>query len=395
MARREIRSSACAFPVWMSPPELMWRPPRSSSRRTRRRVTSRPSPSAPKPPIPRRFSPRRPIPSASARPPRPAPAPSPVQPAQLDNTVLIALINAQAQAAASAAARESENMRAFMSAILALNQGPDPITVALSLLPAVKDVMQPQASLNETIHQFKALKEDLSSPPQSRSLKEGEPHQHGSFTHVPGLGIVNVVEPEPPAPTPVSTSSQSAAPYMQLELDIEMIKRDPALRAELLHQLGVEMPAPVEAAIPSEQAPLFEPAPEHSTSPMSEPTHDAAPEGRVSPPADMPRLEPQPDQPDEPGAHNPAQLWFERLIEMPLEQRRHEVAKLPGSAGCVDELAAAFGDLPPNAWPSVREKLPPEVRRALAGLMTVEGKERTAPRSPEAPIVGDGPPLGT
>jgi hypothetical protein len=98
--------------------------------------------------------------------------------------------------------------------------------------------------------------------------------------------------------------------------------------------------------------------------PVAPPAVAPAPERRViALPAQMPRHEPQPGETSE---HERARSWFERLRTMPADQRRKEIAKLPGSAGCVEELTMLFGELPPDAWQTVIEKLPPEVRRKLA-----------------------------
>ncbi len=438
----------------------------------------------------------------------PAPAPSPIQHTQLDNNaVLIALINAQAQTAASAAARESENMRAFMSAMLSLKQGPDPTTVAVSMLKAVKDLAQPQSSVNETLTQFKVLK-DLTSPATSagpagqgseindifngltsffqaetsratianigRSAKEEEPpapreepQRKPQLVRVPGLGIVDVVRPEPPTfmpgppPLPPPAMPPPAPPRVQPELDIEAIKRDPMLRAKLLQSLGVEAPshlpmvapppmappppapsppipssqvaaAPIEMTTPMEvlvvqpppmkvAPPVIEPeplpvstavsepvstvstlpvhaepaapvvnapaapspanevqlAPELSTSPIPEPVAvtepvaapapvampapAATPERRViALPAHMPRHDNGPKERER------VQSWLERLQKMSSEQRRREIAQLPGAEGFVNELVMFFDMLPPDALPTVIDRLPPNVRQMLA-----------------------------
>jgi hypothetical protein len=256
-------------------------------------------------------------PQAAAAPPPPA----------SNETILVAMINAQAQTnrdfqvqMQAAAARESENMRAMMTAVLSqrpaeAKPAADPTASALAIVKELKEVIQPaprQPPMADTIASLKALKEisapaasatpaappsELSelfggitammqaeaskaavanvteqakpSPPEPRSRPR-------ELYRVPGLGVVDLVAPEPPMPPPASLPARAAS-----GLDFEAIKRDPALRARALAELGeIDVSAPP-AASP------FAPAPP-PTAPPNVAVPASAAQSATIPPAEEP-----------------------------------------------------------------------------------------------------------
>jgi hypothetical protein len=269
----------------------------------------------------------------------PPAAAAPPAPASNEN-ILVAMINAQAQTSRdfqvqmqAAAARESENMRAMMTAILGqrpaeAKPAADPTASALAIVKELKGVIQPappQPPMTDTIASLKALKE-ISAPAASAApaappselselfggitammqaeaskaavanvtgqAKPAPPEPRSrprELYRVPGLGVVDLVAPEPPMTPPASPPARAAS-----GLDFEAIKRDPALRARALAELGgIDVCAPT-AAPPFAPAPP--PMPPSAPPKLAVPTSAAPP----TPPPDMPMPLPAQSAPSAP-----------------------------------------------------------------------------------------------
>jgi hypothetical protein len=266
-------------------------------------------------------------PAAAAPPPAAATAPN--------ENILIAMINAQAQTSRdfqtqmqAAATRESENMRAMMTAMFTqrgveAKPGVDPSANALTMIKAAKEIAQPASPVADTIANLKALKE-LTAPaapaaPGSEiseiftgitAMMQAEaskaavasateqtrqpppepppPPRPRRVGRVPGVGVVEVLEPEVPTLSPASLPAHTSN-----GIDIEAIKRDPALRAKVLAELGLDASAVAPAPPPSSPGLATPPAPSTS-SPLP-----------MSPSAPMPTAPPVPSMSSAPAAPMP------------------------------------------------------------------------------------------
>lgn len=314
-----------------------------------------------------------------------------------------------------------EMMKVMTTALLQRQAEPrqttEPTAVALQFIKAMREwAPQPQAqpSVTERLGEYRAIRELTTpaapAPPPSEfgeikdllmSVVQADamsktreaaapppvlvrrpppppPPPRGPLRHLPGVGMVEVVQPEAPAPR------------AQHEVNIDAILSDPVQRARVLKALGgasAAQPPPESPSTVATPAAPEDPSTVAAPSPESPPT--------VTAPADAPQAVPAPTAPHElapiseatsaaehasiavpaPMAEEPAATEEERrraehslgtIAGLPPAERRAALSKLPGLGANVDDIVSGMADVPAVAWPFIVAKLPAHTVRALA-----------------------------